>query len=102
MNRRTAKMTPTADSVLNICKILKANAETNIASWPIFITCSSLLAQHFHPIILVTLSNPFRPPLFILYDGFLKLMPISKVFFNFQTFIEIRPKDLSKSAYTVS
>ena len=55
MIRRTAKTTPTADSVLNIYKILKANPETNVASWPIFITCSSLLAQDFP-------SNNFGDP----------------------------------------
>ena len=53
-----------AETVQNNCKISKANPETKITSWPMFITCSSLLAQHFHPVILVTLSNPFRPPLF--------------------------------------
>ena len=44
-----------ADSVSNNCKILKANLETNIASWPILVTCNSLLAQHFP-------SNNFDDP----------------------------------------
>ena len=54
-----------ADRVLKNCKVLKANSETNIASWPMFIPCSSLLTQNFSS---VDFGDPVKsilpPPLF--------------------------------------
>ena len=38
MIKKTAKM------MVTVCK---ANLETNISSWPMFVICNSLLAQHF-------------------------------------------------------